>query len=231
MIESIKKFAAKIDARSERERVFIFATCLAVMLLIALNGVWAPMQKKIKQLSQKHQQNLISLQTNQSELELLKAGKLADVDYEVKHQIAEQKKQMLSLRAEVAKFEERLVPAEKMNDLLEQVLSRNKNLRIISMKSLPVENVLSVQEQAAAHAASASAVEHASRSEIGLFKHEVELIFEGNYLDMLSYLKSLEAMPQRLYWGSIHLRVVEYPQSRLSLRVFTVSQERKWLDL
>ena len=50
----------------------------------------------------------------------------------------------------------------------------------------------------------------------GLFKHEVELVVEGNYLDLLSYLQGLESLPQRLYWKQSHLRVVEHPQSSVS---------------
>lgn len=231
MMEKLKKLATKIDARSERERVFIFAIFVTTFMLIALNLIWSPIQKKMKLAEQKDQQNVTLTQTSQIELDSLKAGKFADIDYEVKHQISEQKKQLQILRTELAKFEERLVPAEKMNELLEQVLSRNKNLRLISLKSLPVENVLRVIEPVAEASASIPVANTSNANEIGLFKHEVELVFEGNYLDMLSYLKSLEAMQQRLYWGKIYLRVVEYPQSRLSLRVFTISQEKKWLDL
>lgn len=236
MMQQLKKLQAKIDARAERERAILFVVVAALLVMLALNLVIYPKLKQIRQAQQKHDTNLVMMQTNQQELELVNAGRVADVDAEVKHQIAENRKRLDALREQASKFEQNLVAPEKMNELLEQVLERNKNLKVIALKSYPVENILKVnlpQDVAgtASVAATSSPALSANELEVGLFRHEVELVFEGNYLDMLSYLKSLEALPQRLYWNKMHLRVVEYPQSRLSLRVFTVSQEKKWLDL
>jgi MSHA biogenesis protein MshJ len=67
--------------------------------------------------------------------------------------------------------------------------------------------------------------------ERGIYKHEVELVLQGNYLDMLNYMRELETMPERVYWSSSSLKVIEYPKASLRLNVFTLSLEKKWLNL
>lgn len=64
-----------------------------------------------------------------------------------------------------------------------------------------------------------------------VFRHEMELVLRGNYLDLLSCLQAMEKLPQQLYWGKASLRTDTYPQAKLSLHVYTLSLDQKWLDL
>ena len=56
-------------------------------------------------------------------------------------------------------------------------------------------------------------------------------MLEGGYGDLLSYLQAMEALPQRVLWGSVSLKVEQHPRSVLTLRVYTISRERHWLEL
>jgi MSHA biogenesis protein MshJ len=56
-------------------------------------------------------------------------------------------------------------------------------------------------------------------------------VLEGGYADLLSYLRALEALPQRVLWGSVNLKVEQHPKSVLTLRVYTISRERHWLEI
>jgi MSHA biogenesis protein MshJ len=64
-----------------------------------------------------------------------------------------------------------------------------------------------------------------------IYKHEVEIVFQGNYLDMLSYMRELESLPEQVYWNKGKLTVIEYPKASLTLNLFTLSLEKKWLNL
>ena len=47
----------------------------------------------------------------------------------------------------------------------------------------------------------------------------------------VSYLQAMEALPQRVLWGSVSLKVEQHPKSVLTLRVYTISRERHWLEI
>ena len=83
----------------------------------------------------------------------------------------------------------------------------------------------SANRQTAASAQSSSAA-----SEL-LYRHGVELIVRGNYLDMVDYLDALEALPIQLFWTRAALEVEQYPNARLSLTVYTLSLDKKWMKL
>lgn len=234
-----KLIVQKIDARTERERGLLFLIVMALLVLVATQFAIAPLLKQQKVINAKLQQNTTLSETLTRELNNLQNAQNSDVNANVKQQIAEHKKMLAVRDQKLKQFQQSLVAAERIDTLLESILKKNKTLRLVSLRSFPVVDVmnrLEKTEQSVAIAATAGESSAAAKKldgmgQRGLFKHEVEIVVEGNYLDMLAYLRNLEAMPERLYWSKSALQVQEYPKSRLSLRVFTLSLERKWLDL
>lgn len=64
-----------------------------------------------------------------------------------------------------------------------------------------------------------------------LYRHGVEIVLEGSYLDMISYMQGLEALPVQLFWGGARLDAEHYPQARLTLTLYTLSLDEKWMKL
>lgn len=88
----------------------------------------------------------------------------------------------------------------------------------------------------ASAAASASATAKADnkppeKQEGPIFRHGVVLEVEGNYLDLMEYLVALEKLPQQVYWGNLKLDVKKHPRATMSVEIFTLSLDRKWLNL
>lgn len=230
-----KSIAKKIDARTERERALLFLIVVALLFVAGMQVVISPLLKQQKLINSKLQQNSTLSASLSKELTNVQTIQASDVNANVKQQIAEHKKMLAQRDQKLKQFERSLVAADKIDALLESILKKNKTLRLVSLKSFPVVDMMNGAEK---QESSSSQNEQTTvgkktngMTQRGLFKHEVEIVVEGNYLDMLDYLKRLEAMPERLYWSRSALQVQEYPKSRLSLRVFTLSLERKWLDL
>ena len=38
-------------------------------------------------------------------------------------------------------------------------------------------------------------------------------------------------MPQRVLWGGISLKVEQHPKAVLTLRLYTISRDRHWLEI
>ncbi|CAN7383698.1 type II secretion system protein GspM [Pseudoduganella sp. LjRoot289] len=64
-----------------------------------------------------------------------------------------------------------------------------------------------------------------------LYRHGVQVVLQGNYLDMVSYMESLERMPAQLFWGKATLDSADYPKVRLTLTLYTLSLDTKWISL
>lgn len=79
--------------------------------------------------------------------------------------------------------------------------------------------------------APATAASGPAAGQQSLYRHGVELVIEGSYPDLLAYLQALEAMPQHVLWGGMSLKVLQHPTTQLTVRLYTVSRERHWLEI
>ena len=111
-----------------------------------------------------------------------------------------------------AEEQRRFTAPDRMRGLLEDMLERNKRLRLVELKTLPASPITEGQAEG-------------SR----VFRHGVEMTISGAYLDLYEYLSALEHLPTQLYWGRADLSVSEYPETTLKLTVYTVSFDKAWL--
>ena len=230
-----KKFANKIDALSLRDRVILFLIMSVMAVMLVNTIILDPQFAKQKQLSEKIKRDELQISNYRLENEQLNIAGKFDPDVQAKNRLSELKNLLNSAELDVTKLQKNLVKPEHMDRLLEGILKRSKGLQLVSMESLPVLNLMdkqeSKQESKPESSASSSAVQVATPKEHGVYKHEVELVLEGKYLDMLAYMQTLESMPQQLYWSESEMQVLEYPKARLRLRLFTLSLEKSWLNL
>ena len=94
----------------------------------------------------------------------------------------------------------------------------------VSLKTLAPQSVLPVGE---VKAGDAKPVERS----FDLYRHGVEIRLEGSYGQLQAYLAQLEKLQQKLLWGKLEYRVIDYPKAELTLTVYTLSPDRTWLAL
>ena len=143
------------------------------------------------------------------------------------------KAELVTLTAEQQRLDEELrrigtalVRPEEMNGLLESLLARHSGLRLLSLKTLAPQSVLGDKESTADKATGKPVAR-----KFDLYRHGVEIRLEGNYAELQAYLAQLEQLQQRLLWGQLQYRVIEYPRAEMSLMVYTLSADRTWLAL
>jgi MSHA biogenesis protein MshJ len=56
----------------------------------------------------------------------------------------------------------------------------------------------------------------------------VEIVVQGSYLDLLSYVSRLERQSWQVYWGKTVL-TAEYPKTVVALTLYTLSLDKAWL--
>jgi MSHA biogenesis protein MshJ len=64
-----------------------------------------------------------------------------------------------------------------------------------------------------------------------IFRHGVRIVIEGSYLDLLDYMTTLEQLPGKIYWGNLEFEVKTHPKAYLTLDLYTLSLDGKWLNL
>ena len=240
MKEQLQRLAARIDALSLRERVMLFAATAAayvfLMHFIGLGPMFAKQDLLRTQIVQQ-QNNLEGIDNEISEK--VKAAQV-DPDAPARERIAAVRAQTEALAVSLRAMQNGLVPPERMAPLVEAILRANGRLQLASMRTLPVEPVHGSGKPAAAGSTAGSAVDTAANAAPAavanapaalLYRHGVEVTVRGNYLDMIGYMAALESMPTQLFWGGARLETETWPTSRLTLTLYTLSLDAKWMKL
>jgi MSHA biogenesis protein MshJ len=228
--------AARIDALSQRERLLVFGALLAVLACAAHFIVLGPLQRKQDLLrSQMAQQRSDIAMVNAQIVETLRVAE-TDPDAPLRQRLAAVRGETGRLSSELRAMQRGLVPPERIAPLLESILRANGRLKLVSVRTLPVDPLSALGAQAeggaaASAAAAAAAVPVVAKGPELLFRHGVELTARGSYLDMVDYMNALEALPTQLFWGRAQLDVEEYPTVRLTLTLYTLSLDQKWMKL
>lgn len=216
--ELYRKYVDRINNLSLRERGIIFIAILVVLYGLAANLLFPPIyaeQSRIqKQLTSKRAQ----IQAFEKQIQEALVQVAHDPDAANRARRDQLQTQLKELDASLAAVTSRLVSPKEMARVVEQILLKNRSLELVRIESLaPVP-----LRQADAAAASAG---------LDAYRHGMRIEIRGNYLDVLKYLKELEALPWKVFWGHIGLKVEQYPISHVSLEVYTLSTEQGWITL
>lgn len=211
----LKRYAERIDAASLRERVMIFLAATAVLAFIAYSAVLEPLRAKQRRLATETRQIAQELHAVQARLPALMENAARDPDAPNRTRLAALREQLAQLNARVAHEQRRFTPPDRMRDVLQEMLRRNKGLTLVDLKTLPVAPVGTPPAGGAASG--------------GAYRHGIEFTVSGSYGELYEYLRMLERLPTQIYWGRADLAVGEHPVLTLKLTAYTVSFDPAWL--
>ena len=222
---------ARVDALTLRERGLLFAAAAAVIVFVGHTMVLGPIyraQDLLRDQISQQRNNMIGLD---GEITAKVQAYQVDPDAPARARLQAVQQETAALGDSLLAMEHGLVPPERMAPLLDTILRANGRLKLVSMRTLPAEGVGAPAGADKTAPAAAPAKDAAAKPADLLYRHGVEVTVRGNYLDMVDYMSALEAMPTRLFWGRAQLDVEEYPASRLTLTLYTLSLDRKWMKL
>jgi len=225
----------KIDAMSLRERAMVFVAAGAAILFIVYSLMLGPLFAKKASLESQIAQVRNNISGIDGEMSAKLQGFSLDPDVPNRARLAKVKADIDALAGKLRAVEQGLVAPEKIAPLLEAILAKNGRLTLVSMKTLPAAPVTDASARPAANTAQSETAAETPASTPAptalLYRHGVQVTVRGNYLDMINYMQALETMPTQLLWSSAALEVEEYPNSRLTLTLHTLSLDRKWMKL
>ena len=221
-----ERYAALLNARNSRERALIFVMVLVVVWGLLSVLFMDPLLAKKKRLTLEASQQQTQMQQLQAQIENVLSGGRVDPDAAIRVRLAVLNQKLEQSRAALQSVRQSLVPPEKMARMLGDVLTQNRNLKLVSLKTLPVSGVLEMP-------ADAAPPKTGEKTPAGpaIYKHGVEIAVSGSYAELTQYLDTMEKLPWRMIWGKAEMRVEEYPLVTLTITLYTLSMDKTWLSV
>ncbi len=204
----LQAWQLRIDAMQLRERLLLMTAVIAVMFML-IDTLWLRPAFKAQQVAESHIAELeTQLNALRQNARLLSYG---DSD-ELLRSRGERRAQ---LQSQLAALDERivsqlgvLVAPSQAAHVLERLLENSSGLKLASLKAS--SEPLQVAPEASDNDAA------------GLTRYQVDMLIDGNYLEVLRYLRKLESLPWKFFWQQINFQSTGYPQAQTRLQLYTL---------
>jgi len=246
------KFSSRIDALGLRERVMIFLMTVVVLIALFDTTILSGEFAQETALSQQIASDQSQIDGIQRDIRVKIANYNSNPDAPKLTQLQQLKQKSEQMRGQLQDIQKGLVSPDRMSTLLADLLKQNGKLHLVSLRTIPVSgltdpepNTKADAEKAAEEKAGQKAIDDAAKTGQKLsdvksaiptispvvYKHGVELVIEGDYSDIVNYMSSLESMPWQIFWGKARLTADDTPKRTLTLTLYTLSLEKKWLNI
>ncbi len=199
----LQRHADRLDAMSLRERVLIFLV--------------DPILRRQKINSQRVHQQEEEIRTMQGQVQAYAQSQTGDNANAKRQRLEKRKLELAALDRELGARQGELVPPERMAKMLSEIVKRNPDIELVSLRSLP----------ATGFTQSLAAI--LGPGGLALYRHGIEIAVSGSYLKMLTYVGELERLPAKIMWGNMELQAGAYPVVTLKITLYTLSPEKTWL--
>lgn len=222
-----QRYAGRFDALSLRERTLVFAATATVLLALAYAGLLDAENARQKRLVSLIAQQQAEMRALESQVGKLIAARSDDPNRAAKLQLAEVRAELGRIEAGIAAEERRFTAPAQMRSVVEGILVRNRAVTLQTLRTLPVTSIAEARlaQGGAAKPASGIAPDRL------IFRHGIEIVVSGTYLDLLGYVRELENLPTQLYWGALEVDAAVYPKVVMKVTIYTLSLDRAWLNV
>ena len=138
-----------------------------------------------------------------------------DPDAAARERIRDVGEELADIDDELKEVHRGLVSPEGMARVLEDILTRNRPSLLETLNIAAVSTL--------------TGAEPSAEDRAGVYRHGVELTLEGSYLDLLDYVSRLERLPWQMFWARADMDATAYPRVRLTVVLYTLSLDKKWM--
>jgi len=223
-------YSTRFNALARRERGIVAAGLLLGLLLLGHTFLIEP------QLLRYHAQtkNLASaaaeFQASEAQRIALQA-QLKDPDAANRKSLSQVRGQLQTLESRLRLVENTLVPPGRMQAFIESLLSKNRSLELLALHTLAPTPLIGRGEGISQNRKADGAPSTPASKAAIVYKHGIEIKIAGSYNDLLMYVAELERMPERIIWNRNRLSTETYPRNEMTLTLYTLSTDKKWLTV
>lgn len=268
--KQIDQLTNQINARNIRERVLIFIASVLVLSWFLNVALLDPIFAKERQLVAQINTDQGELNNLEAELNILRHGGVLNPNQKELNRIKELTEKLKDLHHQVQSSQASVVIAERVPDMLQDILSQHQSLTLVSIRTLPTDDLTSKTKQKQQQGRTNDekqydeTVKNMLKSDINddlaaaeidpnkkmaemqkkyeekkklvtnvpkLFKHGIEIKIRGSYGQLVDYVHALEKLDWRMGWAELTLESKNYPESELTIIVYTLSLESEWIKI
>jgi MSHA biogenesis protein MshJ len=219
LYDKIRPLAGRLDALSLRERVLVFGAGVAILYVAWQSLLMNPLTARAK-VAEQHLADARRQMTMGNEIDVAAAHDPA-VQAALRNRSLAAR--LAELDSDLNSLAQGYVAPERMAELLRSLLGKQQGLTLVSLANMPVE---SLSPPPASKPVTAIAPD-----DRGPFLHPVEMVVEGDYGSVVSYLRALEDMPWRIHWQRVELSAGDYPVNRVRIVIGALSLSRYWMTV
>lgn len=236
--EQLQTVNQKWLALSKRERWMIFGAGLFAVVGLMDTFLLEPKRAEVASAQQeivKIQNDTATLTEQMTTIASQAAPQPANNAFQ--REIDETQQKIASQSADLVKVSSYMVPPQEMVALLKKLLQKHTDVQVVEMQSLPVVDFIDkqrkqLQAQAgdSANVAAQAGSEDVWKNVPHVYQHAVKVRLKGKYFALMAYAQSLKAIGSTLAWENAELKA-DYPESELTVQVYTLSGENAWLGI
>jgi MSHA biogenesis protein MshJ len=219
MPESIKRFGARIDAMTLRERTILFVSLLVALFLLADQVLFPGLRNQQRQLEKQVGDQLAQLNTINDQVARIVRENTEDPDVLLRERLVDLNKRYAELEVSSADITRGLVSPREMARLVHTLLRENSALQLVKAENLVAEAI------------SLDGSEKPAAGGTAVYRHGLRLQVRGRYADIARYLNTLERLSWRVMWGEVRLETRQYPATTATLTLYTLSLDKAWIGV
>ncbi|WP_455203599.1 hypothetical protein [Kaarinaea lacus] len=255
MMQKIQQWKERFEALSLRERALASLTVLVVLYLgwdTALMSGLDKQQKKVHGQIKKWDQQIKDIDQR---IQVVTVQLNATKQAEALQRIENLKLQIESVNQRQQALSISFIRPKQMLELLKGLLADEKGLKLTRLQSISAQPLFErqrdgnrqaksekqqriqdrVKTKSATNSSETAAENKDDAASVAnlpqIFKHGLEIEFQGDYLSTLSYLKKLETLPWKFYWDEVAYEVLEHPTAQITLKIHTLSLDKGWISV
>lgn len=227
-----QRYAGRFNALTLRERAMVFAAVMVAAVALGYTLAIEPRLLAQKRLTGAMLQKQSEMKAFEAQVATLVGGRGDEAGRAERERLARARTELSTLEARIRAEERRFTAPGQMRRVIEGLLARNRGVTLEEMKTLPVDTIAAgAAPGAAAAKPAATPAAKPAAGEAVIYRHGVELLVSGSYLDLLAYARDLEKLPSQLYWGALAIDAAGYPKVLMKVTVYTLSLDPAWLSV
>ncbi len=231
----IKKVIASIEARQLGERAILLGVVLLVIGYAWLILVFDRMNASQDELNRRSTILNAQITEQATRYVSIQNNYRSDPNAFARNRQQELQQETIEIDNELRRLYGQLIQPRQMAQVLSTILQRETTLKLVTLENLPPSIMTSTNSGTMAPLVGASVIElepgESPPDQINVFRHGLRMVFEGDYLETIRYLRSLENLESSFFWQSLNYEVTQWPVSRITLDIFTLSTQQEWIGV
>jgi hypothetical protein len=217
MNKQLTIYTTKLHAMTLRERQLITISIVAVFIFLFWNFFAEPIRLKTDNLKDQNANLEREIKTLLMTSESISRGINQGVNNTKQQQLQLLNQDLVKVNTLLKQMTLELIEPDEMFELMQQLIFAESKLKLTGLKRKQVLPAFSVKDK--------------STDQPEIYRHVMQMSFEGSYENILNYIVNLEQTEWKLIWDSITLKTADYPMIKVDIKISTLSDGKHWVGL